>query len=324
MAARSDAQRAGKTAVPSALIQVTDLQKSYAARPALRGISFQVAKGQTLALLGPNGAGKSTAISILCTGMAPDGGLVRMAGLSVGRDDREIRKKIGVVFQNGLLDEALTVEENLLTRGRFYGLRGGRLQERVENTARMTGALELLHRPYGQLSGGQRRRCDIARALLHRPGILILDEPTTGLDPEMRRAVWDTIGAVKQKTAMTVLLSTHYMEEAAMADEIVVLKSGRIAASGRPDTLKERYAKDTLFLFSPEPGALCRLLYENGVGYGLCPGGVSVPLAQTRGALPLLELCRGRYTDFEVRRGTMDDAYHAIIQEGASHAHAVS
>ena len=300
------------------MIQVSDLRKSYGRRPALRGVSFYAEAGRMLALLGPNGAGKSTAIRILSTGMAPDGGLVRLDGLTLGRQDREIRRRIGVVFQTGVLDEALTVEENLLIRGRFYGLRGRSLRQRVLETAETTGASKLLDRRYGQLSGGQRRRCDIARALLPLPKILILDEPTTGLDPEMRDVVWKTIGAVRARTGMTVLLTSHSMEEAAAADRIVILKEGGVAAFGSPRELRARYARDRLVLFSDACGALQSILDARRVRYFPCPGGMEVPLPDTRGALPLLELCRGGYAGFEVRMGSLDDAYLSVMRGGSA------
>lgn len=298
------------------IVQIMNLRKSYAGQPAVRDVSLNVAQGQMLALLGPNGAGKSTTISILCTSLAPDSGTVKIDGLTLGPQNQKIRKQIGVVFQHGVLDDLLTVEQNLFTRGRFYGLRGYELEERIYQTASMTGIENLLNRRYGQLSGGQQRRCDIARALLHLPKLLILDEPTTGLDPEMRYVVWQTIANIRKQTGMTILLTTHYMEEAAIADEIVVLKDGKIAAMGSPAFFKARYAQDHLILLSDQCEPLCRTLAKTGVRYRRVPEGLEVPLANTRGALPILELCQGRFAGFEVQRGSMDDAYLSIIKGG--------
>ena len=296
------------------IICVKELWKSYHGKEAVKGIDFSVKRGQFFALLGPNGAGKSSTVNILCTSIKPDSGTVMIDGLKLGSRNFEIRKKIGVVFQNGVLDELLTVEENLYTRGRFYGLKGYPLKQRIKETASLTGIADLLDRPYGKLSGGQKRRCDIARALLHQPKILLLDEPTTGLDPKIRSAIWDTIYAIKDRTGMTLFLTTHYMEEAAKADHIVILKSGQIALEGTPYDLKKRFSKDNLFLFSHRCELLKGILNRKGIAYEQRENGLRIPLSHTLDALPVLEACRGRFTDFEVQRGSMDDAYLSVIE----------
>lgn len=293
---------------------VNNLKKSYHGKEVVRGISFSVKKGQFFALLGPNGAGKSTAVNILCTSIKPDSGLVLIDGLKAGCRDFEIRKRIGVVFQNGVLDELLSVEENLYTRGRFYGLRGFALKQRIQETAVLTGISDFLNRPYGKLSGGQKRRCDIARALLHHPKLLLLDEPTTGLDPKMRTAIWDTIYTIKNKTDMTLLLTTHYMEEAAKADHIVILKKGQIVLEGTPDVLKKQFSRDNLFLFSNRCELLKGILERKGIVYEQEKEGVRIPLSATLDALPILEACSGRFSSFEVQKGSMDDAYLSVVE----------
>ena len=300
------------------IIQVQNLRKSYQGRDAVKGISFQVKSGQFFALLGPNGAGKSTTVNILCTSIKQDFGEVKIEGLKVGKKDFEIRKKIGVVFQNGVLDELLTVKENLYTRGCFYGLRGYALKQRVKEIAQLTGIGEFIDRPYGKLSGGQKRRCDIARALLHFPKILILDEPTTGLDPKMRSDIWETIHTIKKKSNMTLFLTTHYMEEAAKADHIVILKKGKIVLEGTPNELKRRYSKDRLSLLSKKTDLLKGMLERKGIPYFLYKEGVEIPLESTLEALSILEYCQGRYSDFEVHRGSMDDAYLLVIEKEES------
>lgn len=302
------------------IIQVLELKKSYRKQPAVRGISFSVDKGHIFALLGPNGAGKSTTTNILCTCAAADGGLINIDGLTLGRENVQIRKRIGVVFQDGVLDDVLTVEQNLHTRGQLYKLRGSELQQRISQTAAMTGIAALLQRPYGQLSGGQRRRCDIARALLHLPKILFLDEPTTGLDPEMRATIWDTIRAVQSATGMTIFLTTHYMEEAALADDIVILKSGKIAAAGKPSLLKERFSQDRLLLFSNVPASLACALDARRIAYQRRQDSLEVFLPGTMDALPLLKLCTGMFSSFEVLRGSMNDAYLSVVEGGVGSA----
>ncbi len=296
------------------IIKVNHLRKSYRGQEAVKGIDFTVKRGECFALLGPNGAGKSTTINILCTCLKPDEGQVTIDGLILGRRDYEIRKRIGVVFQSGVLDEVLTVEENLYTRGRFYGLKKQELHQRIEKVVKMTGVSDLLNRNYGKLSGGQKRRCDIARALLHYPKILLLDEPTTGLDPEMRSAIWDTIDSIKKETGMTLLLTTHYMEEAARAEHIVIMKNGRIALSGTPTTLKRDFSSDSLLLLSNTCESIKLILNRKEIPCYLRKEGVVVPLSSTLEALPILDLCKGRYTGFEVQRGSMDDAYLSVIE----------
>lgn len=301
------------------IIQVEDLKKSYHGQEAVRGISFSVKKGTLTALLGPNGAGKSTTVGILCTSILPDSGLVRIDGLTAGIQNHRIRQSIGIVFQNGVLDEPLTVEENLCARGRLYGLHGKTLRQRILQAARITKTDELLDRPYGQLSGGQRRRCDIARALLHFPKILFLDEPTAGLDPEMRRAIWETIDEVRRQTGMTLFLTTHYLEEAAQADQIILMAEGKIAVSGTPAALKDRFCKDALLLRSCCPEALKKQLACSGIRYQQKDCLLQVPLASSLEALPILTRCTGLYTGFEVRQGTLEDIYLSVMERKWTH-----
>jgi multidrug/hemolysin transport system ATP-binding protein len=197
-----------------------------------------VKKGQIFAFLGPNGAGKSTTIDMICTLTSLDSGKIVVDGHELGKEDDEIRNSIGVVFQDGVLDPMLTVENNLKIRGTFYKLKGKKLKDAIERVSEATNISELLNRKYGTLSGGQRRRCDIARALLNTPKLLLLDEPTTGLDPQTRQSVWDTILKLKHETDMTIFLTTHYMEEVVNSDYVVVIDRGKVVAEGTPDELK--------------------------------------------------------------------------------------
>lgn len=219
------------------MMEVHGLMKSYGKVEAVRGIDFYVEKGKLFAFLGPNGAGKSTTIDILSTALKADQGTAVINGYSLGKEDSKIRSSIGVVFQGHHLDDLLTVRENLLSRGSFYGLQGKALHEAVEQAAQEAEVTDFLHRPYGKLSGGQRRRADIARALVNRPQILFLDEPTTGLDAQTRRNVWDRIHELQKEKGMTVFLTTHYMEEAASADYVIVIDHGKIAAKGTRPSL---------------------------------------------------------------------------------------
>ena len=294
------------------IIEVQGLKKSYGKVEAVKGIDFYVERGKLFAFLGPNGAGKSTTIDMICTFLKPDEGTVVVDGYRLGEEDRAIRTSIGTVFQDGLLDPLLTVEENLKARGGFYGLKGAKLRQAVADTARVTGVADLLRRPYGKLSGGQRRRCDIARALLHTPKVLILDEPTTGLDPQTRKSVWETVLSLQKRSDMTVFLTTHYMEEAAGADYVIVIDDGRIAARGTPAELKERYTKDRLTLECKDPNRILPRLEQMGCRGRLAGGRIEVEVESTLTALPVLEALRDDLDGFEVVRGSMDDAFLAI------------
>ncbi|WP_410771382.1 ABC transporter ATP-binding protein [Fontibacillus sp. BL9] len=294
------------------IIEVSNLHKSYGNVHAVKGISFYVEKGKLFAFLGPNGAGKSTTIDIICTFLKQDSGEVSLNGHELGREDDQIRSVIGVVFQDGLLDPLLTIEENLRIRGGFYGLKGAALDNAVHNAATATGVSDLLKRHYGKLSGGQRRRCDIARALVNTPTILFLDEPTTGLDPQTRKSVWETIKHLQKKTGMTVFLTTHYMEEAAEADYILVIDDGQIAAKGTPAELKENYSHDKLSLNCTNIDQVCRLLDERDTSYTCIADRIVIPLPSTMEALPIIEACKDHIRGFEVTSGTMDDAFIGI------------
>lgn len=294
------------------VITVNGLQKSYGNVPAVRGIDFYVESGKLFAFLGPNGAGKSTTIDILCTLLQPDAGEISVAGYRVGTEDQKIRESIGVVYQDPMLDHFLTIRENLQIRGGFYGLRGDELTQAIKQTAEITGVGDLLDRRYGKLSGGQKRRCDISRALIHTPKILFLDEPTTGLDPQTRSNVWQTIRNMQQHMGMTIFLTTHYMEEAAGADYVIVLDEGLIAAKGTPQQLKDTYSKDQLYLEYTKSAPLLAVLQRRKIAYTQQSQRVSIPLANTLDAFSILEDCHEVITGFEVIRGTLDDAFIKI------------
>ena len=296
----------------SHIIEVSGLQKSYGPVHAVKGIDFYVETGKIFAFLGPNGAGKSTTIDIICTFLQSDAGTIVVDGHTLGKYDNAIRRSIGAVFQDGLLDPLLTVRENLKIRAGFYGIRGKRLSSLIDEVAQRVGITEILSRPYGKLSGGQRRRCDIARALVNTPKILFLDEPTTGLDPQTRRNVWDTITQLQRDTGMTIFLTTHYMEEAAEADFVIVIDNGDIVAKGTPSDLKERFTSDKLTLVAKEPEALAAKLEKEGFAFSVSANRVTVPVSNTLDSLPLLEAHKGEITGFTVTTGTMDEAFIAI------------
>lgn len=288
-------------------IEITGLKKYFGEVKAVDDISFEVERGSLFAFLGLNGAGKSTTINIICTLLKKDGGKVSVAGIDIDKDPVAIRKKTGVVFQGSILDEKLSVKDNLSVRASFYGLYGEKWNKRLAELDDLLGIGEMLKRPYGKLSGGQRRRVDVARGLINSPEILILDEPTTGLDPQTRKTVWQVIERLRQDTGMTVFLTTHYMEEARGADDVVILDSGRIAAKGSPVELKNKYSKDRLIVYRAKSEEADRAfekldyVYDNN-SYEITVGGgedVKRILASNGG---LIE-------DFEVIKGDMDDVF---------------
>ncbi len=296
----------------STIIEVKNLTKSYGNIKAVKDISFYVEKGKLFAFLGPNGAGKSTTIDIICTFLKPDKGIVTVDGYVLGKDDDKIRGIIGAVFQDGLLDSLLTVEENLSIRGSFYGLKGQDLAYAVKKATSVTGITDLLNRPYGKLSGGQRRRADIARGLVNTPKILFLDEPTTGLDPQTRKNVWETIQKLRKETGMTIFLTTHYMEEAAEADYVVVIDNGEIAAKGTPTELKGQYASDLLKITPSNKDKLFKILNDININYVQISDRVVIRINSSIDSLPIIERCKPYFSGFEVINGTMDDAFISI------------
>lgn len=291
------------------IIEVQGLKKSYGSVEAVKGIDFYVERGALFAFLGPNGAGKSTTIDMVSTLLKPDAGSVTVDGKVLGRQDGAIRSRIGIVFQDSVLDGLLTVKENLMSRGSLYGMPGAELKKAVQNAAEVADVTEFWNRPYGKLSGGQRRRADIARALVNTPRILFLDEPTTGLDPQTRKRVWETVKGLQKQNDMTIFLTTHYMEEAAQADYITIMDSGSILARGTPLELKEQYARDSLRIKPKDMARLEALLKEKGVEYRVKAQEAVIRLSHTVEAIPLIDALRGEIDGFEVVRGSMDDVF---------------
>lgn len=294
------------------IIEIQDLHKSYGEIESVKGINLHVKVGDLYAFLGPNGAGKSTTIDMICTFLTPDSGRITVDGHEVGKEDAAIRETIGVVFQGSVLDAELTVEENLLLRGQIYGLSKQTLKRAVQQALERTQSSEFKDQKYGQLSGGQRRRADIARALIHDPKILFLDEPTTGLDPKARQMVWQTIMQMKAEQGMTIFLTTHYMEEAANADFITIMDHGAVIADGTPTALKDQYAKNVLKLSGNYLTKITQQLEALGVPYDMQVDQIIVKLDYTKDALSVLDRVRQYITSFEVVKGSMDDVFLEI------------
>lgn len=293
------------------IIKVEHLKKYYKDVKAVDDISFKVEKGELFGFLGVNGASKSTTINILCTIFEPTEGLVEVNGLKLGKDNEEIKRHIGVVYQTNCLDKRLTVRENLMLRGTLYETEKEKLTKNLDNVCEILELTDVIKRPFGKLSGGQKRRCEIARALMHTPDILFLDEPTTGLDPATRKSVWSTITKLQRELDMTVFLTTHYMEEAARANHIAIIDSGHIVQYGTPFSLKEAFAKDKLRIFPKENmlAPIQDILDRQGALYKIKEEKITVAIDSTILSLPLLESCKDMIKGFEVIQGTMDDVF---------------
>lgn len=297
------------------IIEVNQLSKSFGKVKAVNNISFYVKKGSLFSLLGTNGAGKSTTISMILTLLKKDQGQIAVNGYTVGKEDANIRKEIGVVFQESLLDSLLTVKENLDIRATFYGMKKKKRKKAISHVAEITGLKSFLNRPYGKLSGGERRRADIARALLHQPSILILDEPTTGLDAQSRKNIWKTIKQLQLEKRMTVLLTTHYIEEAGESDFVVVMNKGQIVAKGTPEQLKNKYSSHFLMINTDDLQEIETYFKSEKITYEKRESSLHLPLQDTREAIPILYKVDQYVKSFEVKQSSLDDVFLTITNQ---------
>ena len=289
------------------IIQIEHLYKSFGEVKAVQDLSFCVKKGELFAFLGLNGAGKSTTISIMCGQLQKDGGRVEINGKNIDENALEIKRELGVVFQNSVMDKALTVYDNLKTRAALYNLTGKDFEQRLQTLVELFNLKDILKRPLGKLSGGQSRRVDVVRALLHKPTILILDEPTTGLDPQTRKTVWGIIDNLRKEENLTVFLTTHYMEEAADADYVIILDGGKIAAQGTPLSLKNEYSGDFITLYNIAEDKVQALQKP----YEKIKDGYRIAVSNTAEATELVLKNPDLFTDYEITKGKMDDVFLA-------------
>ena len=290
------------------VINIENLGKSFGDIHAVDNLSLQVRRGELFAFLGVNGAGKSTTISIICGQLKKDSGNASVCGYDTEKDMEIIAGKIGVVFQNSVLDMALSVRDNLKSRAALYGIKGRDFENRLEQISHILSIDNLLKRTVGRLSGGQRRRIDIARALLHKPEILILDEPTTGLDPHTRKLIWNVIHELRKKENMTVFLTTHYMEETADADYVVIIDGGKIAAEGSPLELKNSFTGDYITIYGISEQQV-RLM---GKSFEKIRDGVRISVKDTSEATGLIMNHPELFKDYEITKGKMDDVFLAV------------
>ena len=290
------------------IIEISHLNKTFVEVKAVQDLSFQVRDGELFAFLGVNGAGKSTTINIMCGQLSKDTGSVYIGGTDLDTDPDSIKRSLGVVFQNSVLDKDLSVWDNLQSRAALYGITGKDFKERLAELAKLLEFENLLKRTVGKLSGGQRRRVDIARALIHRPKILILDEPTTGLDPQTRNILWKVVGDLRKNEGMTVFLTTHYMEEAADADYVVILESGKIVAEGTPLTLKNTYTGDFITIYGIQESQI----KEIGAPYEAIRDAYRISVPNTAEATKLILQYPELFKDYEITKGKMDDVFLAV------------
>ncbi len=290
------------------IIEIKNLDKSFQDVHAVDDLSLVVKEGELFAFLGVNGAGKSTTISIMCGTLSKDGGEVIIDGMNVDNDMKNITKEIGVVYQTSALDAKLSVKDNLTSRASLYGITGKAAKERIAALSEMLDFKELLPRTFEKLSGGQKRRVDVARALIHNPKILILDEPTTGLDPEARKLLWNVVTNLRKSRNMTVFLTTHYMEEAADADYVVILDKGKIAAEGTPLSLKNEYTGDFVTIYNAEEEKVKAL----GFPYEKIRDAFRVSVKDTAEARDIIMKNPALFTDFEITKGKMDDVFLSV------------
>lgn len=290
------------------ILDVKDLDKSFGDVHAVNSISFKVKKGELFAFLGVNGAGKSTTISIICGLLKKDKGTVLVDGSDIDLGLDKVSKTLGVVFQNSALDKPMSVKDNLRSRAALYGIYGKEFKNRLDELATMLDFKKLLNRKVGKLSGGQRRKIDIARALIHKPKILILDEPTTGLDPQTRKIIWNVMDDLREKENMTIFLTTHYMEEASDADYVVILDRGQIVARGTPVELKNEYTGDFITLYGVDEEEVKKL----NLPYEKIQNSYRIEVEDTSKATELILNNPSLFKDYEIQKGKMDDVFLSV------------
>lgn len=290
------------------IIEIDNLHKSFKEVKAVDGISFKVKEGELFSFLGVNGAGKSTTINIISGVLNKDSGKVSVCGYDIDERPNEIKSKIGIVFQNSVLDKKLSVYENLKYRANLYGIFGTEFKMRLAEMTELLDLKDILKRPLAKLSGGQKRRIDIARALIHRPQLLILDEPTTGLDPKTRITVWNVVEKLRKESGLTVFLTTHYMEEASNSDYVVIIDAGKIAVEGTPHELKNEYASDFIKLYNHREEAE---KYFSALGYAIKNERdfTQIELTDTAETAKFFKEMPQLFEDFEVLKGNMDNVF---------------
>lgn len=293
------------------ILQIEHLSKSYGDLKAVDDISLKVKKGSLFSFLGMNGAGKSTTINIICSILKKDSGKIYVNGYDLDKDVNKIKEEIGIVFQNSVLDNDLTVYQNLKVRASFYGFSKKEEKQKINNIVNLLQLNDILDKPINKLSGGQKRRVDIARSMIHNPKLLILDEPTTGLDPKTRLMVWNLINEIRNKTGMNVFLTTHYMEEAEESTYIVIMNKGKIISEGTPLELKNKYTSDYIKAYLDKNEQLEELLNKDKIQYSYFVENnfYKIYIKNSELSVELLNKYKDYIKDFEILKGDMDDVF---------------
>ncbi|HCA4067442.1 TPA: ABC transporter ATP-binding protein [Listeria monocytogenes] len=299
------------------MIKLTNVVKKFGKIEAVKGINLEVEKGSLFAFLGENGAGKSTTLSMICTESEPTSGEIYIDDEKLTFKNRKLfRQKLGVVFQENVLDDLLTVRENLYNRASLYGKTKAEITERLALVSSIMGIEDILNRRFEKLSGGQKRRAEIARAIMHDPEILLLDEPTTGLDPKTRVSVWKIIDYLREELGMTVFLTTHYLEEAKDADQLAVIHKGKIIAQGTPANIRSRFSVDKIFFYDAKVAELQKIMKKANLPFKVSKATMRVDVInQDVEILAILNQAAGLYGYFEVIKGNLDDAFISMIKE---------
>jgi len=290
------------------MIEVNDLRKAFGDVEAVRGVSFSVAAGEVFGFLGPNGAGKTTTINMLCTLMKPTGGSATVAGHDVARERDDVRRHIGLVFQDPTLDVHLTAEQNLRLHAELYGVRSELVEPRLRQVLEMVGLCDRRGGEVKTFSGGMRRRLEIARGLMHSPRVLFLDEPTIGLDPQTRSSIWRYIHELRDREQITIFMTTHYMDEAEFCDRIAIMDQGQIVALDTPAALKAQVGADRIKIETEDDEAALAALApydaarsEGGIAFFVAEGAQFVPRLFTELDVPI--------TSVSVSRPSLDDVF---------------
>ncbi|KAG3726006.1 ABC transporter ATP-binding protein [Listeria monocytogenes] len=299
------------------MIKLTNVVKKFGKIEAVKGINLEVEKGSLFAFLSENGAGKSTTLSMICTESEPTSGEIYIDDEKLTFKNRKLfRQKLGVVFQENVLDDLLTVRENLYNRASLYGKTKAEITERLALVSSIMGIEDILNRRFEKLSGGQKRRAEIARAIMHDPEILLLDEPTTGLDPKTRVSVWKIIDYLREELGMTVFLTTHYLEEAKDADQLAVIHKGKIIAQGTPTNIRSRFSVDKIFFYDAKVAELQKIMKKANLPFKVSKATMRVDvITQDVEILAILNQAAGLYGSFEVIKGNLDDAFISMIKE---------
>ncbi len=296
----------------SKIIEVQNFTKMYGDHVAVDNISFDVDEGSVFAFLGPNGAGKTTTINTLCTILEKTSGSLKIAGHDVNADQAKVRRDIGIVFQESILDNNLTVQENLALHCEFYIVPKEEIRERIGFALDLVGLLDWRNAMVKSLSGGMKRRVEIARGLVHFPKVLFLDEPTTGLDPQTRANIWDYICTVQRQKNMTIFMTTHYMDEAEICDKVAIIDHGKIVAFNTPSQLKRMHTSDTVKIKTSDGLGLREYLEKKEIPYTEKDDLFMVRSGSIAITLDLLSQRKDSIIDFEVHKGTLNDVFIAI------------